>query len=659
MEKITTAILDFDAENRPISPLFGDIYHTNAGALQQAESVFLAGNGLPQGWRNRHNFVILELGFGFGVNFLATLKAWKNDAESPKFLEYFAIEKFPLKINDFLHFHPLKNFKELDEIAAQYPPAAAGFYTLTFEHGNKHCLLRLILGDVEKFLPTLDAKIDAIFLDGFSPAKNPEMWTENVAKALWRLSFYGTTLASWSVSGAVRRNLESSEFALKKEKGLGQKRERLTGFFRSQRVFRPFFAMPENAPKRAIVVGAGLAGCCTAHFLARYGFEVFVLDSNGVAAGASGNHSGLLHPALSVDDNRLSQLTRQGFFFALRFLKNFPQCSKECGIFHLALDSESSAKMQKIAENGVLPPENLQFCSDLAAFKNHKGALFYKNGALAQPAKLCRELLKNPKIHFFPFSFNGLEKTASGLWKVDDSIPESPIVVLALGNNLSQFIPEIALIPARGQVCFAKNDLSLKHAIISRKGYIVPTFDGKMTIGASFVLNDSDCDFRESEKTEILQNLAELFPPIQNVETWETRAATRALSPDRLPIVGQLPNLAIPRLLKTEIKNGENAENVGGVKIVENFCGIKNAENFVEIKNGENVGGIKNAENENVVGNGEHSGIFCLGGFGARGMVWAPFLAEFLSAQIAGLSSSLPSWAKKTLSPDRFFQNPR
>lgn len=614
MEKITTAILDFDAENRPRSPIFGDIYHTRAGAFNQAESVFLAGNGLPNRWRKRPNFDVLELGFGFGVNFLATLKAWQNDSEAPDFLEYFAIEKFPLKINDFLNFHPLKNCAELKTIAAQYPSAAAGFYTLIFKNGKKRCLLRLILGDVKKHLPTLDAQIDAIFLDGFSPAKNPEMWNEHVALALRRLSFYGTTLASWSVSGIVRRNLETAEFTLKKEKGLGQKRERLTGFFRSKRVPRPLFVLPPNAPRRAIVAGAGLAGCFAAHFLAEYGFEVFVLDFAGVASGASSNHSGLLHPALSVDDNRLSQLTRQGYFFALQFLKNFAPISKECGIFHLALDSESAEKMQKIAKNGVLPPENLQFCSELADFKNQKGALFYKNGALAQPAKLCAELLKNPNIHFFPLAFGGLEKTANGFWKIADEIPESAVVVLALGNCLAEFIPELALIPARGQVCFATSDLLLKHAIISRKGYIVPTFNGKMTIGASFVLNDLNCDVRESEKNEIVQNLAELFPPILKVEKWELRAAIRAMSPDRLPIVGKLPSVAIQRLLK-------NANNV---------------QNF-----------------ENL------AGVFCLGGLGARGMLFSPFLAEFLAAQIAGLSSSLPTWAKKALSPERFFQNPR
>ena len=221
---------------------------------------------------------------------------------------------------------------------------------------------------------------------------------------------------------------------------------------------------------------------------------------------------------------------------------------------------------------------------------------------------------KNPKIKFFPFQFKGLEKTENALWKIADSaeIPESPVVVLALGNFLPQFVPEIALIPARGQVHFAESKKSPNIAIISRKGYIVPIFDGKITFGASFVLNDSALDFRESEQREVLRNLAAFFSPIQNMKALESRVAIRAMSPDRLPVVGKLPKPAVCRFFK--------------------------GKNTLET---------------------ESAGIFCLGGFGARGLVWAPFLAEFLASKIAGLSSSLPLWAQKALAPSRFFENPR
>ncbi len=598
MPKIIPAEIKTDEKNALRSATFNDIYHTQDGAQNQAQEVFLKGNSLPERWQNQKDFSILELGFGFGVNFLVTLKTWDEDEDAPLKLNYIALEKHPVRIEDWENFHPLKKNPDfeffLQNLKAQYPPFSFGFHSLSFKSKNgKICALTLILGDVERTLPQLEANIDALFLDGFAPSKNAAMWSQETLWHLRRLSFYGTTLATWSVAKSVRQHLENAEFSLKKEEGLGQKRERLTGFFKSQRVQRPFFTLSPNAPKRAVVAGGGLAGGFCARFLAEKGFEVIVLAPHGIGDGASGNWSGLLHPLPSVDDNPASQLSRQAFYFALNYLKNHPNLHRKCGIVHLSVTLEQAQTMQKIVQNGVFDETELLFLPPdspkLKGLHHQHGALFYLNGAIARPFLLCEALFQHPNIRVLKESFSFLrEKNA--LWETTENVPPAPIVVLAMGEAMRGFFP---LNVARGQAHFVEKseakDFSLKHAIISQKGYIVPEMDFKMTFGASFVLHDDRSDISKEEEMSIFQNLSAHFPCLTVLPN-TARAAVRCFSPKRLPIMGKLPH---------------------------------------------------------------HPGVFCLTALGARGLLFAPLLADCLTKAITGDFVPLPTWAKKALSPER------
>src|SRR6266571_4837308 len=235
-------------EGIPYSEAFGDVYHSAAGGLGQAQHVFLQGNGLPQRWAGRERFVILETGFGFGLNFLATWQAWRRDPARPARLHYVSVEKHPFTLNDLKVLH--EKYPELkDEAAglhALWPMLVPGGHRIELDEAK--VVLTLFFADI-KLLRELRLAADAIYLDGFSPAKNPEMWSPALMRAVSRLA---ATAATWSVASSVRHALEATGFAVEKQKGFGDKREML--------VARILKGNSSAGPKerKAIVVGAGL-----------------------------------------------------------------------------------------------------------------------------------------------------------------------------------------------------------------------------------------------------------------------------------------------------------------------------------------------------------------------------------------------------------------
>lgn len=230
-EKLVTAKLVCDASGVPVSEMYGDVYHSAAGGHDQARQVFLAGNGLPERWRGCERFTILETGFGLGLNFMATVLAWQNDPQACRVLSYVALEKHPFEYDDMLLAHA--KWPEFLAIAAAlhalWPAPQAGQSVLPLAGGR--VLLTLVQGDVLDCLPTLECRADAFYLDGFSPARNPDMWSPAVARSLGKLAVPGATLATWSVAGSVRRVLSEAGFTVQKAPGFGGKRQMLRGVF--------------------------------------------------------------------------------------------------------------------------------------------------------------------------------------------------------------------------------------------------------------------------------------------------------------------------------------------------------------------------------------------------------------------------------------------
>jgi tRNA 5-methylaminomethyl-2-thiouridine biosynthesis bifunctional protein len=217
------------SDGTPFSESYDDVYHSAAGGHAQARHVFLSGNGLPLRWRDCETFVILETGFGLGLNFLATWLAWRNDPRRCRKLCFISLEKHPFAAGDLATVHAAwPEFAGLSAaLRACWPALVAGYHRLELERGEVELIL--VFGDAEEALPSLDDAVDAFYLDGFSPAKNPGLWSPDVCRNLARLAKPSATLATWSVAGGVRRALNAAGFAVEKRPGFAGKRQMLTG----------------------------------------------------------------------------------------------------------------------------------------------------------------------------------------------------------------------------------------------------------------------------------------------------------------------------------------------------------------------------------------------------------------------------------------------
>ena len=219
----------------PKSTQFDDIYFSDAGGIEETKHVFIKGNFLEERFNEEEfdDFVILETGFGTGSNLLVLLNFYKELKNKPKHISFLSFEKFPLTKEDFiksLESSPLKEEAQILINAYTKNPLVSGLNEIKI---NDNFTLYLVIGDLAETISLIDltqtSKIDAIFLDGFSPKQNPQMWSSFVLKHIYDLSKEGTTLATFTVARIVRDNLSSANFSLSKAPGFGRKREMLIG----------------------------------------------------------------------------------------------------------------------------------------------------------------------------------------------------------------------------------------------------------------------------------------------------------------------------------------------------------------------------------------------------------------------------------------------
>ncbi|WP_281985194.1 bifunctional tRNA (5-methylaminomethyl-2-thiouridine)(34)-methyltransferase MnmD/FAD-dependent 5-carboxymethylaminomethyl-2-thiouridine(34) oxidoreductase MnmC [Azonexus hydrophilus] len=626
MEPLRPARLEFADDGTPYSSAFGDVYHSAHGGPAQARHVFLGGNELPQRWQGRDRFVILETGFGLGLNFLAAWQAWRADPQRCRRLHFVSFEKHPFSAADLAVAQ--RAWPEFAELAAQlqarWPLLTPGVHRLFLD--DRQVILTLFFGDATTQLRTVDASVDAFFLDGFSPAKNPELWTPELCRALSRLAAPGATLATWSVAGHVRAALEAAEFDLEKRPGFAGKRQMLHGRFRSRRPDR--HAPP--AERRAVVIGAGIAGCTAASALAGAGWQVDIIERAPTpATGASCNVAGVLRPLPSADDNRLSRLTRAGYLATRALLQSLPDARwSPCGVLHLGREPLHEATQQRVVERLQLPAELLQFvdrerAGAMLGLPVEAGGWWFPQGGWVNPASVCRAALAafpgRIREHY-GVTVDRLERTKTG-WRLlaadGSEIASAPVVVMAAGVGAPAFA-EFAWLPqksARGQVSHLPPDpaRTLAH-VVCRHGYAMPEVDGIRLTGATLQPNDPDPSVRTDDHAENLARLRLSLPGYLGPDDpapLAGRTGFRPMSPDRLPIVGALPDPAAiqgqPRLPALP----------------------------------------------------RHPGLWCVQGFGARGIVWSALMADLLVSRLEGDPLPLEIDLVDAVDPGRFLLKSR
>lgn len=623
---LSPARLAFAPNGTPISETFDDIYHSADGGPGQARHVFLHGNGLPDNWAGKRQFVILENGFGSGLNFLTTWAAWRADPERPEKLHYLATELHPFRVEDLARLH--RQWSDLEFLAealrSNWPLPMAGFHRLEFAAGR--VVLTLMLGDAETSLRKLRASIDAFYLDGFDPHKNPDMWSAALLKRCGQLAAPNATFATWTVSGQVRRAISEAGFVAEKRPGFGSKRQMLAGCIAD----RPKLArrLPLAGPRTAIVIGAGLAGCALAERLAVRGWRVSVLDRHAEPAGAaSGNLAGILRPMLSRDDNLASRLNRACFLHLHRnwqrldYLGQPPRRNLD-GILQIARDDAHAVIQHEWLTGNDYPAEFVRFLDQAAASRCvdtavARGGWWFPQGGWASPASLCRAWLNagGGNIDFTGGTEIASVQPAGAAWRVLDPdgniLAEAPVVIYATGVNSLAHIVGLPITPIRGQVSHLQAGTlpKLKHAVCS-EGYLTPALNGVHCLGASYLKDRFDRELSQQEHTDNLLRLGRMLPGAErafDADAMQGRVGFRATTPDHLPLVGALPDFA--QTLKTGVR-------------LNTFP--------------------------------RHAGLFGLLGLGSRGLVWSSLLAEHLASVINQEPLPLPGDQIDAIDPARF-----
>ncbi|HTP60456.1 MAG TPA: bifunctional tRNA (5-methylaminomethyl-2-thiouridine)(34)-methyltransferase MnmD/FAD-dependent 5-carboxymethylaminomethyl-2-thiouridine(34) oxidoreductase MnmC [Burkholderiales bacterium] len=534
---LVPARLAFAADGTPYSEEFGDVYHSAEGGLAQAQYVFLQGNGLPGRWQGRRAFTILETGFGFGLSFLATWCAWREDPARCGRLHFVSIEKHPFEVPIlellFSKFPGIQNYAK--DLIQRWPMLVPGMHRIELEGGN--VVLTLFFGDVAEGLPQLALAADAIFLDGFAPAKNPQMWEPRLLRHLGRLAAPGCTLATWSVAASVRSALANAGFTLAKSQGFGIKREMLKGELVPRKRLRS-----GSIPSRsAIVIGAGVAGAAVCERLAARGWKVTLIERHAEPAmEASGNPAAVFHPVVSPDDSLFARLTRASFVFLLHYWKGLPGIAwQRCGVLQLARDDKERESQQRALQSLGYPPQYAQF-------NGKRGGIWFPEAGWVQPRSLVKALLN--RIESIWGRDVAVLRRSDGLWLANDkdgnTIASAPFVILANAADALRLSPQPAtrLRKVRGQLTFVPAIKGLDHVLL-RGGMALPGIDGLSAVGASYDIGDEDPELRADSHAGNLARLEQMLPGASqglDPEKLAGRVAFRAVVRDRLPLIGPL-----------------------------------------------------------------------------------------------------------------------
>jgi len=236
------AEISWEAGDTPLSLRFEDPYFAREDGRAETRHVFLGANSLPQRWRRHSQFTIAELGFGTGLNFFETLALWRghcqahvaavSGGDTNRHLRFVSFERYPMTATDIERsLGPWPDLMPLvGELLAHWPPTRGEpVHNVEFPAGGAVATLEVHLGDANLALPAWEGAADAWYLDGFSPAKNPELWRESLMQAVYDHTRPSGTFATYTAAGFVRRNLASAGFEVAKFPGYGRKRESLAG----------------------------------------------------------------------------------------------------------------------------------------------------------------------------------------------------------------------------------------------------------------------------------------------------------------------------------------------------------------------------------------------------------------------------------------------
>ncbi|ACE85355.1 bifunctional tRNA (5-methylaminomethyl-2-thiouridine)(34)-methyltransferase MnmD/FAD-dependent 5-carboxymethylaminomethyl-2-thiouridine(34) oxidoreductase MnmC [Cellvibrio japonicus] len=676
---LRNAQIEWDDEGQPLSSEFGDVYFSRANGLEETRHVFLHHNQLPERWAALapgSHFTIGETGFGSGLNFLAAWQLWLQAAPADARLHFVTVEKFPLTKPDLIR--ALALWPELEALSTPlidaYPCITdTGFYRLHFMGGRVRLTLIIedaahgfsqLLGSADPRFAHVCAKVDAWFLDGFAPAKNPHMWSEQLFEAIGTLSQAGTTAATFSAAGIVKNGLRSAGFTVQKVPGYGRKRDMVRAQKLTDRLLpvhdgsldaNELDNTPSYSPyplpwtvdgtnstptdKRALVIGGGLAGCTSARALAERGWQVTLLERHEhLAEEASGNPQGVLYARLSRKAEPQAVFNLNCLDFAQRFYQPYwTMAGSRCGVLQLAADADEQQLQTLLRDKFRDCSELVQFvsadeASELAGVALAHGGLYFPQSGWINPPRLCTALVNHPNIRVeYRQAVTALAQADEGGWHIhtdhtDHGLWQSPVVIIANARDARHFdeTRELPIKSIRGQISYlpATSLSQPLKTVICGDGYLAPAVDGRHCAGATFNLREQTDLLRAQDHqanldklSQVLPSLAEAWNPLR-LDQLDGRVAFRCTFPDYLPLVG---SVADTPAMETD------------------FAPLRrNARAWLDTP-GSYV-----------------RGLYLNIGHGSRGLAYTPLCAELLACHINQEPLPIPRELANALNPSRF-----
>jgi tRNA 5-methylaminomethyl-2-thiouridine biosynthesis bifunctional protein len=588
------------------SQQFDDRFGSDDDPVAESTYVFIEGNRLPQRWQQcakRPRFCVGEIGFGSGLNFLNTTAHWLAlSAESrPGYLHYIGFEQFPLApaliervLGRRFPEHPL-----LQPLLCSYSELCKGSYRRWL---GPDIMLDLHIGDAESKLAELESQqgIDAWYLDGFNPAQNPALWQTSLFKQLARLSSDDATCSSYSAAGAVRRGLQESGFTVQRHQGFGRKRHmsracRGNGQQTAQgsphsgpRLPTPWFrteSQSQGKSRHAVVVGAGMAGCTTALALARRGFRVQLLDaSTAPASGASGIPQLALRPRLYRQRSAESQFYLNAFLQARAFYRDLnrdglaqpgssPAAVDQAAFWdELAIIQTANALNKSrpthfrdylaLYPDSVLTRQSAEALTELAQIPLHSEGLTLRGGRLRADI-FCRFCIEHARVEFLPQHRLESLTEGDGHWQLriaNGEMLASETVVLATAAAVDQpaVLSWLQLEQLRGQASLVDSSAASAalNVILSGPKTLFPAdSSGQHLIAATYergrAKNDEGnvhnrANHRENIAGSLVHfGLASEQAGDQLIDCARACVAYRSSTPDRLPVIGPVPDRSV------------------------------------------------------------------------------------------------------------------
>ena len=647
-------LLSYQEDGSPYSTKFGDVYFDTNNGYQQSQRVFIEQNKIFErlsSHKKNHNrpFTIIETGFGTGLNFLLTLQVYQKVAKTrsdPTHLHFISLEKYPLSAKQLSR--SLSLWPELSEysqpLLAQYPQDFNSPATFLFFNGQVS--LTLYFGDATDSLTTLSPQkriVDAWYLDGFSPHKNPDMWSKNLFKEIERLSQEQATLSTFTIAGQVRRNLIEAGFRVEKYAMQGHKKEALSAIFQqSPSLGKGYQIRPKvTKPMHVSIIGGGIASACAAYALTKQGIKVTLYcQDSSLAQGASSNKIGALFPLLHQKRDEISEFYEQAFWrakalYTQLFDDGFHFAHQWCGLLEISYKEVLQKRQEQFANIGDWDPSlitsvNAEQASEHAGISLPHGGLFMPNAGWIAPAELvkalCEAAKKTNRLKIETYKkIKRITQLPDHKWQMhgDDETITTDTLIVCMGAQTQQLniLDDLPLSSVRGQISNMKANSALSQlsTVICHKGYITPSDKGIQCIGATFDKNTFDIDSRDIDDQYNLSMLDKCLPELPSwrlEDVSSNRARLRCMTPDHLPMVGAVPKTNEHISLYQHLRKDKNWK-------------------FYEVAP-------------------HYKNLYVLTGLGARGLCSAPLLADILAADLTGSPYPVDNKILFNLAPNRF-----